>query len=48
MMKKFPHKLKPLRFRMQEFQMPHSFLPRKWLKFKLRLKLKWQLSKEDK
>ena len=50
MMKKLLHQLWLLRFRMhrQQFLMPLNFLPRKWLKFKHRLKLRLQLSKEDK
>ena len=47
-MKKPLHQLQPLNLEMLRHQMHLNFLPRKWLKFKHKLKHKSQLSKEDK
>ena len=47
-MKKLLHQLQPHNLEMLRHQMHLNFLPRKWLKFKHKLKPKSQLNKEDK
>ena len=47
-MKKPLHQLQPHNLEMLRHQMHLNFLPRKWLKFKHKLKPKSQLNKEDK